>query len=117
MLLRHASIYQPRDSLLVISGLYGRLLFGLISESVRTGHALISGGVGFITSTNGGNTTYIPVISPLLAAPLGDHLLVESRATILELVFSQGKRTTGIHQFFFPWSLVSAVGLPRERRI
>ena len=32
---------------------------------------LISGGVGFVTSTNGGNTTYLPVISPLLAAPVG----------------------------------------------
>jgi hypothetical protein len=51
---------------------------------------LISGGVGFITSTNGGNTTYIPVISPLLAAPIGDHLFVESRATILNSYFPKG---------------------------
>jgi hypothetical protein len=45
---------------------------------------LISGGVGFVTSTNGGNTTYIPVISPVLAAPVGSHILVESRAIILD---------------------------------
>jgi hypothetical protein len=51
---------------------------------------LISGGVGFVTSTNGGNTTYIPVISPLLAAPLGNHILVESRATILDSWFPKG---------------------------
>ena len=51
---------------------------------------LISGGVGFITSTNGGNTTYIPVISPLLAAPLGNHILVESRATIANSYFPKG---------------------------
>lgn len=56
---------------------------------------LISGGVGFITSTNGGNTTYIPVISPLLAAPLGNHILVESRATILESFFPRGNGQTG----------------------
>src|SRR5579863_10278605 len=41
----------------------------------------ISGGGGFITSTKGGNTTYIPVIAPELVASVGDRLLVESRAT------------------------------------
>ena len=51
---------------------------------------LISGGAGFITSTTAGNTTYIPVISPLLAAPLGSHILVESRATILDAYFPKG---------------------------
>jgi hypothetical protein len=45
---------------------------------------LISGGVGFLTSTNGGNTTYQPIIEPLIAAPIGQHLLIESRAAILE---------------------------------
>jgi hypothetical protein len=56
---------------------------------------LISGGVGFLTNTNGGNTTYIPVISPLLAAPLGKHLLVESRATLLESYFPKGEGQPG----------------------
>ena len=51
---------------------------------------LISGGAGFVTSTTAGNTTYIPVISPLLAAPLGSHLLAESRATILDAYFPKG---------------------------
>jgi hypothetical protein len=45
---------------------------------------LISGGVGFFSSTNAGNTTYMPIIEPLLAAPIGPHLLVESRAALLE---------------------------------
>ncbi len=56
---------------------------------------LISGGAGFITSTDGGNTTYIPIISPLLAAPLGHKLLVESRATILDSYFPKGNGETG----------------------
>src|ERR1700742_2976416 len=47
---------------------------------------LLSGGVGFFTSTNGGNTTYTPIIEPLLAAPLGQHLLVESRAALVETI-------------------------------
>jgi len=45
---------------------------------------LLSGGVGFLSNTNGGNTTYTPIIEPLVAAPLGNHLMVESRAAILE---------------------------------
>jgi len=56
---------------------------------------LISGGAGFVTSTNAGNTTYIPVISPLLAAPLGEHFLVESRATILDSYFPKGRGQSG----------------------
>lgn len=45
---------------------------------------LLSGGVGFLTSTNGGDTTYLPIIEPLLAVPLGSHVLIESRAALLE---------------------------------
>jgi hypothetical protein len=45
---------------------------------------LLSGGVGFLTNTNGGNTSYTPIIEPLLAAPIGPHLLVESRAALTE---------------------------------
>lgn len=50
---------------------------------------LLSGGVAFLTSTPGGNTTYLPIIEPLLAAPIGPHVLVESRAALLE-TFSPG---------------------------
>jgi hypothetical protein len=45
---------------------------------------LISGGVGFFTTTHGGKTSYEPRIDPVIAAPLGNHILVESRATVLD---------------------------------
>src|SRR6202453_5216781 len=45
---------------------------------------LLSGGVGFMTNTNTGNTTYTPIIEPLLAAPIGRHFLVEARAALTE---------------------------------
>jgi hypothetical protein len=48
---------------------------------------LISGGVGFFTTTNGGNTTYLPYVKPVIVAPLGNHVLVESRATVLDSFF------------------------------
>lgn len=53
---------------------------------------LLSGGVGFQTSTNGGNTSYQPIIEPLLAAPIGQRVLIESRAAILE---TYAPRTNG----------------------
>jgi hypothetical protein len=51
---------------------------------------LISGGAGSFTSTNGGNTAYLPIIEPLLVAPLGRRVLIESRAVLLER-FSPGQ--------------------------
>lgn len=51
---------------------------------------LVSGGVGFVTSTNSGNTSYIPVLAPLVAAPLGSHILVEGRGIILDDFYHAG---------------------------
>lgn len=56
---------------------------------------LISGGVGFVSRTNGGNTTYIPILEPVLAAPLGSRVLVESRATLLESFSPKGSGQPG----------------------
>lgn len=56
---------------------------------------LLSGGVGFLTNTNGGNTTYSPIMEPLIAAPIGNHLLVESRATLTESFFPKGSGESG----------------------
>lgn len=52
---------------------------------------LLSGGVGFFTSTDGGSTFYQPHIEPLVAAPLGKSLLVESRGIIFEEFFPNGQ--------------------------
>jgi hypothetical protein len=56
---------------------------------------LLSGGVGFFTSTNAGQTNYSPTIQPLLAAPIGSHLLVESRAILLENFAPNGGNNPG----------------------
>ena len=45
---------------------------------------LISGGYGFFTRTSGGNTDYFPYIKPVVLVPIGNHLLVQSRASIAE---------------------------------
>ncbi len=62
---------------------------------------LLSGGVGFLTNTNGGNTTYTPIIEPLLAAPIGQHLLIESRAALLETWAPGGSSNPGYHGSHF----------------
>lgn len=62
---------------------------------------LISGGVGFFTSTSGGSTSYLPILEPLLAAPLGDHLLIESRAAVGESFFPNGGGQTGYNHSHF----------------
>ena len=48
---------------------------------------LISGGAGFFTLTKGGDTTYVPTISPVLIAPVGPRVLVEAKANLLENIF------------------------------
>ena len=67
------------------------LLAGLAASSISLAGAqdvpAITGGIGFITSTNGGNTSYLPALSPQIVAPLGNHLLVESRASIISDIF------------------------------
>lgn len=59
-------------------------LLGIFGTAVAQETPLLSGGIGFVTNTTGGNTTYIPLIQPLAAMPLGDRFMVESRALVLE---------------------------------
>jgi hypothetical protein len=97
-------IQSPRIGLLALPAIH--ILIGVnvvaIAPFGKTQEVpLISGGAGFVTSTNGGNTTYIPVVSPLLAAPLGDRVLVESRATILTSYFPKGGGQPGYERDSF----------------
>ncbi|MFC5862369.1 hypothetical protein ACFPT7_08725 [Acidicapsa dinghuensis] len=56
---------------------------------------LLSGGGGFFTNTTGGNTNYQFVIEPLLAAPVGKHFLIESRAYLDESYSPKGDGQSG----------------------
>lgn len=74
-------MYRGLTMLLFCSGLH----------AVAQETPLLSGGIAFLTSTNGGKTTYLaPLVEPLLAAPIGPHLLIESRAAIIETVSPSG---------------------------
>lgn len=50
---------------------------------------ILSGALAFLSSTNGGATTFQPVIAPVLAVPIGDHWLIESRADVQGFFFRQ----------------------------
>jgi hypothetical protein len=68
---------------------------------------LLSGGVGFFTNTTGGQTTYLPTIQPLVAAPIGSHLLIESRAILLESFSPKGGGQPGYdHSHFISLSFL-----------
>jgi hypothetical protein len=72
---------------------------------------LISGGVGFFANTTGGNTAYLPIISPLLAAPIGDHFLIESRAALFEQFTPKADGQSGYdHIHFIGLTYVTVVG-------
>src|SRR5580692_388172 len=85
--------YPHRRILGAVTLLMSSLLFTPHVAAQNT--PLISGGVGFFTNTNGGNTTYIPTISPVLAAPLGNRFLIESRAYIEDSFFPKGPGIPG----------------------
>ena len=44
----------------------------------------LSGGVGFFTNTNGGQTTYQMIAAPVIAVPISSNWLIEGRANLLE---------------------------------
>jgi hypothetical protein len=84
MLMRLKDGFIVRNILWALSIMLGLPFAGLKADAQNT--PLISGGVGFLTTTNGGVTALQPVISPVAAVPLGEHLLVESRAYISDFI-------------------------------
>jgi hypothetical protein len=60
---------------------------------------LISGGAGMFSSTNEGFTFFQPVAAPVLALPLGQHVLIEAR-TDLRGFYQQNNETGPFHGSF-----------------
>jgi hypothetical protein len=61
---------------------------------------LLSGGVGFFSSTTAGSSTYTPILEPLAAVPVGSRLLLESRAALLETFSPSGTQSGYEHSHF-----------------
>ncbi len=54
--------------------------------SAQSDVPIISGGAGFFSATQGGNTFFQPVIAPVVVAPLGEKWLIETRADLREVI-------------------------------
>src|ERR1700739_842193 len=65
-------------------------LCGCFLTSAQENVPIISGGAGFLSSTQGGTNVLQPVLAPVIAIPLGDRWLIESRADLREVYFQQG---------------------------
>ena len=51
------------------------------TNSTHAGYVpVLSGGIGYVYNVNGGTSTLLPAIDPVLLIPLGSHVLLESRA-------------------------------------
>ena len=89
-------VTAPIRRLLLFFSVFATALCGIAQDT-----PLISGGVGFFTQTNAGRTTYYPTIEPLLAAPIGPHILVESRASLFEFFTPNGGNDPGYNHSHF----------------
>jgi hypothetical protein len=84
--------------------MFGRVALALlavafcgVASRCQSDTPIISGGVGFLGSTNAGATSFQPVLAPVLTVPLGDKFLVESRADIRGFI-SREDGTSGPYQ-------------------
>src|ERR1700723_2284533 len=75
---------------LVFSILCHLYLFSCSAVVAQEDVPIISGGAGFLSSTQGGTNVLQPVLAPVLSVPIGDRWLIESRADLREVYFQQG---------------------------
>lgn len=62
---------------------------------------IISGGIGFLNSTNAGANSFQMVLAPVVVIPLGNHLLAESRFDFREFYNRQNGRSGSYEGTFF----------------
>lgn len=58
---------------------------------------ILSGALAYVNTTQGGATTFQPILAPVLVVPFGNHILVESRADIRGF-FAPENGTSGPYQ-------------------
>src|SRR5262245_15843912 len=68
-----------------------------VSIEAQENVPILSGGAGFFGAAQGGVHFYQPVLSPVLAIPLGQKWLIESRADLREFI-SRENGTSGPYQ-------------------
>ena len=76
-------------------------LFAITAASAQSNVPIISGGAGFFGATQGGITFFQPVVAPVLAVPLGENWLIESRADLRGFVSREDGATGPLQDQFF----------------
>lgn len=76
-------------------------LFSLTVQAQST-VPILSGGVGFVSTTSQGATSMQPIIAPVLTAPIGDRWLIESRADLRGFIAEQNGTSGPYQAQFFP---------------
>jgi hypothetical protein len=77
------------------------VLSSALSVSAQSTTPIISGGVQYLSTTAEGATVFQPLVSPVVAIPIGDRLLIESRGTFDEFIFREGGTTGPYHALTF----------------
>jgi hypothetical protein len=101
MLMPKWSFSRCRKAISLRLLLFVLTVFGVWQCSAAQNIPLISGGVGFFTSTNAGATTYYPVLEPVGVAPIGNRFLLESRAYLTENWIPKGGGQDGYEHIHF----------------
>jgi hypothetical protein len=57
-----------------------------ITAAAQSGVPIVSGGAGFVSTTDGGQTFLQPIIAPVVVIPLGSKFTVESRLDLREFI-------------------------------
>ncbi len=78
--MRCLSFYQSARGVLLIT------ILTAAQAAVSQDTPLISGAAGFLSGTNGGKTSFDPTVMPLVAFPITDRFLFETRDSFLESV-------------------------------
>ncbi|HEX6878752.1 MAG TPA: hypothetical protein VF135_00175, partial [Terriglobales bacterium] len=62
------------------------LSFLALAAFAQSGVPIVSGGAAFVSTTDGGQTFFQPIIAPVVVIPLGSKLAVESRLDLREFI-------------------------------
>jgi hypothetical protein len=77
------------------------LFSSAVMLSAQSETPIISGGVQYLSTTSGGATVFQPLIAPVVAVPIGDHWLIEARATFDEVALRENGATGPYHALTF----------------
>lgn len=62
---------------------------------------IVSGGLGFLGTNQAGVTSFQPIVAPVVAIPIGDHVLIEGRGTFQGFIARENGRTGPYQANFF----------------